>query len=120
MLAVAPTGSATVVQTNQVLATKPVQSLRLSHDGSRVAAVVGNLGHGRLLVGRVVVTHGTIHFESLRNVLPGARDVRGVAWDGGDQLFATLADATGGRELVAVDVDTLADLAAVGGILATP
>jgi len=105
VLAVAPTGSAKVVQTDQVLATKPVQSLRLSHDGSRVAAVVGNLGHGRLLVGRVVVTHGTIHFESLRNVLPGARDVRGVAWDGGDQLFATLADATGGRELVAVDVD---------------
>jgi murein DD-endopeptidase MepM/ murein hydrolase activator NlpD len=82
-----------------------VQSVRLSHDGARIAVVVGGVGHGRLLVGRVVDTRGTVGFEALRNVLPGARDVRGVSWDGGDQILTTVSDATGGRELVAVDVD---------------
>lgn len=84
---------------------RPVQQLRLSRDGERVAAVVGALGHGHLLVGRVTTSRDGVHFGAFRNVLPDAADVRGVAWDGGDQIVVTAADAVGGRELVEVDVD---------------
>jgi hypothetical protein len=84
---------------------RPVQQLRLSRDGERVAAVVGTLGHGHLLVGRVTTNRDGMHLGAFRNVLPDAADVRGVAWDGGDQLVVTAADAVGGRELVQVDVD---------------
>jgi hypothetical protein len=105
VMVVSPAGQVQVVGTDHVLDETPVQAIRVSHDGARVAAVVGSVGHGRLYVGRVVVSHGTTSFGAFRNVLPGAHDVRGVAWDGGDQILTTLADATGGRELVAVDVD---------------
>lgn len=84
---------------------RPVQELRLSRDGERVATVVGPAGHGRLLVGRVTSNREKIRFEAFRNLLPDVADVRGVAWDGGDQLVVTAADAVGGRELVEVDVD---------------
>jgi len=84
---------------------RPVQELRLARDGERVAAVVGAPGHGHLLVGRVTTSRGGINFGAFRNVLPDAADVRGVAWDGGDQIVVTAADAVGGRELVEVDVD---------------
>lgn len=90
---------------DRFLLDRPVQELRLSRDGERLAAVVGTPGHGRLLVGRVTTSRGAVHFGAFRNVLPDAADVRGVAWDGGDQLVVTAADAVGGRELVEVDVD---------------
>lgn len=105
VMVVGASGPARVVDTDPVLTSNQVQSIRVSHDGARVAAVVGSVGHGRLLVGRVVVAHGELTFGAFRNVMPGASDVRGVAWDGGDQLLTTVADATGGRELVGVDVD---------------
>ena len=105
VLMVPATGAVRVVGTDATLGAHPVQALRLSHDGARVAAVVGRVGHARLLVGRVAVVRGEVRFEAFRNVLPGVRDVRGVAWDGADQILATVADATGGRELLAVDVD---------------
>lgn len=84
---------------------QPVQQLRLSRDGARVAAIVGRTGHGRLLVGRVTVSRAGVQFSAFRSVLPGTDDVRGVAWDGGDQLVVTAADPGGGRELLKVDVD---------------
>ena len=93
-----------VIADDRLLA-HPVQRLRLSRDGTRVAAVVGRRGHGRLLVGRVTVVRGATHFDAFRAVLPDAADVRGVAWDGGDELVVTAADAAGGREMVSVDVD---------------
>jgi hypothetical protein len=83
----------------------PVQQLRLSRDGSRVAAVVGVGASSRLLVGRVRAGRGgAVRFDGFRAVLPGVTDVRGVAWDGPVQLDVTVS-SPGGRELVAVDVD---------------
>jgi hypothetical protein len=98
-------GHAVHVTADQSLLDRPVQQLRLSRDGERVAAVVGRIGHGRLLVGRVTTSRTGTQFGAFRNVLPDATDVRGLAWDGGDQLVVTAADAVGGRELVEVDVD---------------
>jgi hypothetical protein len=100
-----PGGRAINASADQSLLGRPVQQLRLSRDGERVAAVVGRAGHGRLLVGRVTTSRNGTRFDAFRNVLPDAADVRGVAWDGGDQLVVTAADAVGGRELVEVDVD---------------
>ncbi|HEX4654557.1 MAG TPA: LpqB family beta-propeller domain-containing protein [Mycobacteriales bacterium] len=93
------------VVADRALLAHPVQQLRLSRDGARVAAVVGRAGHGRLLIGRVTVKNDTIRFEAFRAALPGATDIRGVGWDGGDQVVVTAANASGGRELVEVDVD---------------
>ena len=103
--AVSASGRPLQVGADASMLDRPVQQLRLSRDGERVAAVVGRVGHGRLVVGRVTTTRTGVRFEAFRNVLPDAADVRGVAWDGGDQLVVTAADAVGGRELVEVDVD---------------
>ncbi len=93
------------VPTESAVIDRPVQELRLSRDGTRVAVVVGAAGAGRLVVGRVTSAHGALRFTGFRDVLPRVDDVRGVAWDGADQLVVTAANAPGGRELVAVDVD---------------
>ena len=100
-----PGGHVQRVVADATLVNHPVQQLRLSRDGARVAAIVGRVGHGRLVVGRVNVVRGAVRFEAFRGVLPDAADVRGVAWDGGDQLVVTAANAAGGRELLEVDVD---------------
>ena len=102
---VSPDGAVQRVTVDPLLVARPVQRLRLSRDGARVAAVVGRRGHGRLLVGRVTVTRAGIQFSAFRDVLPGVDDVRGVAWDGGDQLVVTAADPGGGRQVLEVDVD---------------
>jgi hypothetical protein len=109
VLSVLPDGPVQRVDVAANLTDRRIQRLALSHDGARVAVVLGPSGHARLLVGRVVVAHDgrqtRLRFEAFRDVLRGADDVRGLAWDGGDQILTTVADATGGRELVAVDVD---------------
>lgn len=83
----------------------PVQRMKLSRDGARVAAVVGDVGRGRLLVGRVSVTHDRVRLEDFRRVLRGFPDIRGLAWDGAASLVVTAADVGGGREIVSPDVD---------------
>jgi hypothetical protein len=93
------------VAADPALLARPVQELRLSRDGARFAAAIGPLNAARLVVGRVATVHGQLHLGDLRYVLPGVRDVRGVAWDGADQLVVTAANPGGGRELWAVDVD---------------
>jgi hypothetical protein len=102
---VTPDGLVQHVVADPRLLSGPVQQLRLSRDGARVAAVVGRAGHGRLMIGRVTAVHGGVQFSAFRDVLPDAADVRGVAWDGGDQVLVTAADAAGGREVLDVDVD---------------
>lgn len=92
------------IDADAALTGRPVQTLRLSRDGTRVAAIVGPRGAGRLLVGRVTATHGVPHFGGFRNVLPTTKDIRGISWDGGDQLVVTAPGASG-RELLSVDVD---------------
>jgi hypothetical protein len=90
---------------DRTLIGRQVQLLRLSRDGARVAAVVGAARHGRLIIGRVTVVRGQLHLSGFRGVLPGVPDVRGVAWDGADQVVVSASDASGGREVLAVDVD---------------
>jgi len=94
---VTPDGTVHQVTAEPRLLKRRVQQLRMSRDGARVAAVVGRTGHGRLLVGRVTVTRAGVQFSGFRDVLPQAVDVRGVAWDGGDQLVVTAANPGGGR-----------------------
>lgn len=103
--AVAADGSVRQVTADQRLFAEPVQELRLSRDGARVAAIVGRAGHGRLLVGRVTVTRAGVQFSAFQNVLLDTANVRGLAWDGGDQLVVTASDPGGGRQLLQVDVD---------------
>ena len=98
-------GGLTAVHVDPDLLSRPVQRLRLSRDGARVAAVVGRVGHGRLLIGRVSVGHGRVALDDFRAVLRGFPDIRGLAWDGADSLLVTAADVGGGREIVALDVD---------------
>jgi hypothetical protein len=105
VVAVATDGAVRQIGADRALLDRPVQLLRLSRDGTRVAAVVGTAGHGRLLVGRVTLARGGIRLDAFRPILPDAGDVRGLSWNGGDELVATAANAAGGREIVAVDVD---------------
>ena len=105
VVAVATDGAVRQVTAERALLQRPVQRLRLSRDGTRVAAIVGAIRHGRLLVGRVTLTRAVIRFDAFRRILPDAADVGGVAWNGGDELLVTAANAAGGREIVAVDVD---------------
>lgn len=102
---VTPTGVLHTVTVDPAVLRQPVQELRLSRDGARVAVVIGATGAGRLLVGRVTTASGQLRFSDFRDVLPRVADIRGLTWDGADQLVVTAADAGGGRELVAVDVD---------------
>ena len=102
---IAADGGRRDVATEAALMSRPIQELRVSRDGARFAAVRGPAGAGRLVVGRVATSRGLPRFGAFRAVLPGVSDVRGVAWDGADQLVVTAADPAGGRELWAVDVD---------------
>jgi hypothetical protein len=82
-----------------------VQGLAVSYDGARIAALVGRVGHARLLVGRVGTGRAGFALGGFRDVLPSWTDVRGVAWDGAGQLVTTALDDTRHRRLVAVDLD---------------
>lgn len=100
-----PGGDRRDVSTSLTLLRHPVQAMRLSRDGSRVAAVVGPAGHGRLFVGRVSGSTGGLHFDGFRQVLPTASDVRGVTWRGPDEIVVTAAEPTGIRQVLGVDPD---------------
>jgi Lipoprotein LpqB beta-propeller domain/Sporulation and spore germination len=97
-------GAVRTVPSEPALVAGPVQQLRLSRDGSRVAAVVGPVGAGELLVGRIAGSHAAFGVGAFRDVLPGFADVRGVAWAAADELVVTTA-SSGTREVVEVDVD---------------
>lgn len=102
---VTPGGDVRHVTASPTLLARPIQLMRLSRDGSRVAAIAGAPGHGQLLVGRVSQRADGLHVDGFRNVLPAATDVRGVAWEGATQLDVTIGIARRQREVVTVDVD---------------
>jgi hypothetical protein len=104
VVAVSPLGRRSRVNA-PALQSLPVSSLSFAPDGSRVAAVVGAAGRGRLLVGRVSSARDGLVFDGFRNVLPSWGDVRGVAWDGAGQLVVTAADEARHRRLIVVDSD---------------
>ena len=80
-----------------------MRELRLSRDGARFAAVVGQSGSARLVVGRVSRTRDGVRLDGVRDVLPGFGDIAGVAWAGADEIVVTAADPGGGRQVVATD-----------------
>ena len=100
VMAVDRDGHARVVAVDTDLARHPVTSLRISRDGSRVAAVVGP---GELLVGRVAGRGGTEAFGGFRAVLPDAHAVAGVSWSGADTIVVTAASGSSRREVVETD-----------------
>jgi hypothetical protein len=104
VVAVSPLGRRSRVSA-PALESLPVSALSFAPDGSRVAAVVGAAGRGRLLVGRVSAAREGLVFDGFRNVLPSWGDVRGVAWDGAGQLVVTASDEGRHRRLIAVDSD---------------
>ena len=104
VVAVNPLGQKSVVDA-PALASVPVSALSISPDGSRVAVVAGAAGSGRLLVGRVSADRDRMVFDDFRDVLPQWSDVRGVGWDGADQLVVTASDDAHHRRLIAVDSD---------------
>jgi hypothetical protein len=87
------------------LTSAPVRELVIAPDGSRVAAVVGQAGRTRLIVGRIGGGATGLVFNGFRNVLPLWADVRGVSWDGSEQLVVTAADTPRHRRLIVVDPD---------------
>ena len=92
-----------VVTADARLLAQPVRELRISRDGSRVAAVVGARGD-RLLIGRVSGTGSSVSVAGLRDVGIGLTDIRGLSWVDGDDVAVT-AGVSGRRELVITDVD---------------
>lgn len=104
VLVVTPSGRHVRVHSPS-LESVPVTALALSPDGSRVAAVTGGSGRGRLLVGRVSDGRDGLVFDGFRKVLLSWADVRGVAWDGAGQVVVTAADDANNRRVVVVDSD---------------
>ena len=84
-----------------------VQELRISPDGARAAAVVGPVGRGRLLVGRVAVSDGAPTLDGFRGVARGVMDVRGLSWGWTtpSQVVVSAAVAGDQRELLAIDAN---------------
>lgn len=113
-----------VVAADELLRAGPVRRLRLSRDGTRVAAVVGGTAAGiggRLLVGRVVDERGTPSVGGLRPVLDDRyRDVFDVTWASSERLvaLARAADAGAGSSrfpvLAAVDGSSATKLSTAG------
>jgi hypothetical protein len=104
VVAVSPSGGLHPVSAAATLTGQQVQQLEFSPDGARVAAVIGPVGAGRLLVGRVSYARGRATLDAFRSVLASFGDVRGLSWNGSDELMVTAA-AGAGRDVVTVDVD---------------
>ena len=105
LLEVTAEGSVRVVSADRLLLRRPVQQLRLSRDGSRVAALIGAAGAARLYVGRVTQGRDGTRFEGFRQVLFGLADVRGLAWGGAGEILVTATTRAGPRIVVKVDPD---------------
>jgi hypothetical protein len=119
---VQPNGKLTRTPVPALLRAGAVRDVRVSGDGARVAALVGPPGRSRLLIGRIAErSHGPV-VGAFRAVLPAAADARGLSWSGADQVVVTAKDASGGREVLAVDVtgysvQTLPTAGVVGAVV---
>lgn len=83
----------------------PVQSVRLSRDGVRVALLVGNAAQPRLLVGRLVDAPDRPRVTDLREIVPGLSEVQDVAWESGTSLMVLASFDNVGRLPARVSVD---------------
>jgi hypothetical protein len=99
------------VELPEALRGRPILSLAVSPDGTRVAVVLG----GELRVATVAAV-GPPALDESRVVLPETSAVAGVAWSDPDQLITTVADHDGARGVVEVGIDgyTVIDLSGPG------
>lgn len=108
VLLVPPAGEPIPVATPDLGQRGPIDMLRVSRDGTRVAVVEGRGAARQLLVGRVTVRDGATVIDGVRPVAPTVHDVSDVAWLSADSL-AVLAHSSDGRVpvwLIAVDGST--------------
>ena len=82
-----PSGPATEVPAAELLRLGPTGELRISSDGTRVAALVGAAGHRHLVVGRVVVkSAGRPALEGFRAVDAALSAPSSLAWADGHRV----------------------------------
>jgi hypothetical protein len=82
-----------------------VSAVAVSRDGARVALVVGAPGQRSLLVGALSTRGGAPSISGPTVLLPGERDVRGVAWASATSLVTTVAVRHGRRAVVRTSID---------------
>jgi hypothetical protein len=82
----------------------PVEAVRISPDGSRIALVLGD--PGRLYVGLIVRTAGQVRVQDLTVISPQGFAITDVAWNGPTKLLATgLLASSGDARLGETNVD---------------
>jgi hypothetical protein len=72
----------------------PVEAVRISPDGSRIALVLGD--PGRLYVGLIIRTAGQVRLQDLTLISPQGFAITDVAWNGPTKLLATGVLASNG------------------------
>jgi hypothetical protein len=97
-------GAARTVATSGLLHGS-IQSLAISPDASRIAAIVGSAGLGELVVGSLALAGSHPSVQAAQLVLPASRDVESVAWGNVNQLVCTVAAGAGRRAVAEVGVD---------------
>jgi hypothetical protein len=105
LVEVTAAGAVHIASADPVLLRQPVQQLRISRDGARVAALIGPADAARLFVGRVTQNRDRVRFEGLRSILFGVSDVRGLTWSSASEVLVTAAVPSGHREVLKVDPD---------------
>ncbi len=83
-----------------------VLALRVSRDGTRVAAIVQDTtGSSRLLVGTVVATAAGPRLQGFRDAAPGYDQVTAVAWKDSSTLVAINAVPQGSAQIITAQYD---------------
>jgi hypothetical protein len=100
-----PTGSARPVAVPQSVLDRGISAVSISRDGTRIAMVVGAPRHAALLVGTLTTLRGESRISDLVTVIPGDRDVAGVAWETATRLVTPAARDRHTRVVMRANVD---------------
>lgn len=90
------TGEVQIINSDDLSDIHPIRALRMSLDGTRVAAIGKG---GTLYLGRVRIGENWWTIDGLRNIAPSISGVTAVSWNGSDSL-AALAPTTGSSQVV--------------------
>jgi hypothetical protein len=102
---VTPGNAVRVVAAPAAVRSAGVTALRVSRDGTQLAMVLGPVGNRSLAVGLLTPSHGSLAVTDVRTIVPGVRDVSGVAWAGGTRIVSTERASGGRRSVIEVDAD---------------
>jgi hypothetical protein len=80
-----------------------ITNLAVSPDGTRLAMVVGTRGPRSLMVGLLRTRRGQLQLVGVRPVISAGSDVRGLAWEGADEIITTMIGGDGKRAVVGTD-----------------